>query len=52
MIRIFLQNRFWEIGFRVMPCFIQVVFFQNELQLLGGLDDRSLAIQIEKEANL
>ena len=34
MVRIFLQNRVWLIGFRVMSCFVQVVNFQNELKLL------------------
>ena len=33
--RMFLQNRIWLIGFRVMSSFVQVVISQNELKLLG-----------------
>ena len=37
-IRIFLQNRIWLIGFRVMSTFVQVVISQNELKLLGSVE--------------
>ena len=37
MIRIFLQNRIWLIGFRVTSSFVQVVISQNELKLLGSV---------------
>ena len=38
MIRIFLQNQIWLIGFRVMCSFVQVVISQNELKLLGSVE--------------
>ena len=38
MIRIFLQNRIWLIGFRVMFSFVQVVISQNGLKLLGSVE--------------
>ena len=40
MIRIFLQNRIWLIGFRVMSSFVQVVISQNELKLLCSVEKR------------
>ena len=33
-----LQNEIWLIGFRVMPCFVQVVISQNELKLLRSVE--------------
>ena len=36
-IRIFLQNRIWLIGFRVMSSFVQAVISHNELKLLGSM---------------
>ena len=36
-IRIFLPNRIWQIGFRVMSSFVQVVISQNELKLHGSV---------------
>ena len=35
---LFLQNRIWLIGFRVMSSFVQVVIFQNELKLLVSVE--------------
>ena len=37
MIRIFLQNRIWLIGSRVMSSFVQVVISQNEMKLLASV---------------
>ena len=34
-----LQNRFGLIGFRVMSSFVQVVICQNELKLLGSVEN-------------
>ena len=41
MIRIFLQNQIWLIGFQVMSSFVQVVISQNELKLLHSLKNES-----------
>ena len=35
---VFIQNRIWVVGFRVVSSFIQVVISQNELQLLGRVE--------------
>ena len=39
--RIFLQNRSWLIGFRVISSFVEVVISQNELKLLGSVEKES-----------
>ena len=48
MIRIFLQNQIWLIGFQVMSNFVQVVISQNELKLLGSLKTESRKSEAEQ----
>ena len=38
MNRVFLQNRIWLIGFRVMSSFVEVVISENELKLLASVE--------------
>ena len=46
MIRVFLHNRIWLIGFRVMSSIVQVIISQNELKLFGSVEKWITLIEV------